>query len=84
MSIGSAQPEIAGRAAQAEAGPEPDQEVAGGAGVSYSAAAGMGPQHHCIGEVLAEGEDPSADKNAPPPVIHPARPLPHLPLMREV
>jgi hypothetical protein len=81
MSIGSAHPEAIGREAQTEAG----QEAAGGAvGSSQVAGQAGGPQ--VGGDIMAEGEDPAPPKDAtqhPPPAMHP-RPLPHLPLMREV
>ena len=92
ISIGSAHPEAAAREAQAYASQEPDQEVAGGTG--GFTLAGMQASQHCreggtphgMGDQMAEGEDP-ADEDASQhaaPVMHPARPLSHLPLMREV
>ena len=82
MSIGSAHPEAGGREAQAEAG----QEAAGGAGGPSQVAGQVeGPQ--VAGNPMAEGEDPAPPKDAAqhsPPAMHQARPLPHLPLMREV
>ena len=85
MSMGSAHPEAAYREAQAEGGQE--QEVAGGTGGFTRAGAEGGAPHHSMGGLMAEGQDPASVKEAAQhaaPVTHPARPLPHLPLMREV
>ena len=92
ISIGSAHPEAAAREAQAYASQEPDQEVAGGTG--GFTLAGMQASQHCreggtphgMGVLMAEGEDPAVKDAAQhaAPVMHSTRPLPHLPLMREV
>ena len=87
MSIGSAHPETAARSgAQAEAGMEPGPEAATGhAGYASGGREVLaGAPHDGMGDAAAEVEDPSSVKEPPQPVMHPARPLPHLPLMREV
>ena len=87
MSIGSAHPETAARSGvQGEAGMEPGPEAATGHAryVSGGREALAGGPHDGMGDAIAEGEDPSSAKEAAPPVMHPPRPLPHLPLMREV
>ena len=82
MSIGSAHPEAGVREAQAEAG----QEAVGGVGGPSQVGSQVeGP--HIAGDPKAEGEDPAPPKDAAqhsPPAMRQARPLPHLPLMREV
>ena len=65
-----------------EPGPEAATGHAGYAPRGRELLAG-GP-HDGMGDTAAEAEDPSAVKEATQPVMHPARPLPHLPLMREV
>jgi hypothetical protein len=82
MSIGSAHPEAGVREAQAEAG----QEAAGGVG-GPSQVASQVEGTQIAGDPVAEGEDPVPPKDAAqhsPPAMRQARPLPHLPLMREV
>ena len=82
MSIGSAHPEAGVREAQAEAG----QEAVGGVG-GPAQATGQVEGSQVAGDPVAEGEDPAPPKDAgqhSPPAMHQARPLPHLPLMREV
>ena len=87
MSIGSAHPETAAiSGAQAEAGMEPGLEAATGHAryASGGREALAGELNDGIGDAAVEVEDPSSVKEAPQPVMHPARPLRHLPLMREV